>query len=320
MSAVDERALGAAEGRSTGKAVGGRIRVGQLLTNPGQPQQASIPSKFETIFHPGQREKEGFNRRTPRFTPSETDIPGPGSYAKVPTMVRDPTAEYTSKHGTAAFASTAKIRNDLPRPSFLTPGPGTYSGASTSPNWTQRTSLKGTAAFIERSSKPLLPPGSTLASTQGTPGPGQYETPLSTLRGVPGSSSSSASIPPPVSAIFKSTTGRSSHLATASKLRLGPGEYADAVLQHRSVAAMAAAMQSRPEVIPNPFDPAHPKPAPPVTDSVFRSTTNRFEKGKPLNAVERLDPKNLPPVPGVPASSAGPPAVMAAATAKPFRA
>ena len=46
---------------------------------------ASIPTRFETTLLVGPRERNGFGQRTHRFSDSESDNPGPGSYSMAPT-------------------------------------------------------------------------------------------------------------------------------------------------------------------------------------------------------------------------------------------
>jgi hypothetical protein len=94
-----------------------------------QRTTSSIPSKFETTLHVGQRESNAFGGRTFRFSTNDNEMPGPGSYHKPPSMVRE-----TGKCGSvsklgfgAGFVSKTKRfsdRNDVN--SAQAPGPGHY--------------------------------------------------------------------------------------------------------------------------------------------------------------------------------------------------
>lgn len=272
-----------------GKQPLGRLRMGQIV-NPTQTQRASIPSKFETILNTGTREKDGFSRRTHRFDDIENERPGPGFYHRPETCVKDPKGEYTSKRGTGGFASSEVRFYEAPRPLFVTPGPGRYDGnkdISASIPSSLHTGPKCTSSFAVPGPKRAVP-----KNTVNLPGPGHYDTPLDEAR---------SNRP---NATFKSTTKRNDMILGDRDVP-GPGHYSDAILKHRSVTEVAAAVQERPAFVSNPLDPENPRPAPPVTAAVFRSNTDR--DGKMLHKEEPpLDPKNLPPVPGMPPAPAAP--------------
>lgn len=74
--------------------------------------QPSIPSKFETTLHVGQRERNAFGTRTLRFTPGEHELPGPGNYHRNSSMVR--TGASVSKLG-AGVGFVSKVRQAAAR-------------------------------------------------------------------------------------------------------------------------------------------------------------------------------------------------------------
>jgi len=274
------------EGRVAGKSAMGRLRMGQIV-NPTATQRASIPSKFETILNTGTREKDGFNRRTHRFDETENELPGPGFYhqpSETSSFIKDPKGEYTSKRGTAAFASGEKRWYEAPRPLFVPPGPGRYQGNH---DMFQQLQLQAPPALRTKPSAVFVPPTAKRAvpkATSQSPGPGSYDVATNISRA------------DRESAIFRSTTKRN-EMTAADKDLPGPGTYSDALMQYKSVTEVAAQISARPAYVSNPLDPDRPRPAPPVTAAVFRSGTNR--DGKPIRKEEPpIDAMNLPPMPG----------------------
>merc|ERR1719240_1293304 len=61
-------------------ATDGILLKGNVRELTGYRTAASIPSKFETVLHTGNKERNGFNTRVYRFNDSENDLPGPGNY------------------------------------------------------------------------------------------------------------------------------------------------------------------------------------------------------------------------------------------------
>eukprot|EP01063_Lacrimia_lanifica_P012111 TRINITY_DN1871_c0_g1_i1.p1 TRINITY_DN1871_c0_g1~~TRINITY_DN1871_c0_g1_i1.p1 ORF type:complete len:406 (+),score=143.46 TRINITY_DN1871_c0_g1_i1:104-1321(+) len=165
------------EGRAAGRAPPcGRLRVGQIAGNG--KGKSSIPSRFETILFTGQREKNGFGRRTHRFDLAEDALPGPGSYAKSRSLI--PRNPGESKKGTGAFASASKIAANQPRALFITPGPGSYTGAGAGMDMALADMLIGTgpggqpsASFAKPVAKRVV--GTKPASSHVNPGPGAYQ-------------------------------------------------------------------------------------------------------------------------------------------------
>eukprot|EP00668_Euglena_longa_P000222 GGOE01000306.1.p1 GENE.GGOE01000306.1~~GGOE01000306.1.p1 ORF type:complete len:394 (-),score=76.35 GGOE01000306.1:564-1745(-) len=278
---------GPSVGRTSGKATAGRLRMGPIV-NTAQPQRATIPAKFETILNTGSRERDGFNRRTHRFDDPDDELPGPGAYHTLSPLIRDPSGEHTSKRGTAAFAFTEKRFYEAPRPTFVTPGPGKYVDTSEPPfrflDTSKGISVKGTSSFALPASKAAVP-----RQQLQLPGPGQYD--------VAAMANAKAQAQ---SAIFKSQTNRTGFEQAAKVDVPGPGAYSDGLLKFNSVTQVADAIQSRPALVNNPLDPEHPRPAPPTTNAVFRSQTDR--DGKRLPRDQFLDPLHLPPPPGKPPS------------------
>lgn len=91
----------------------------------------SIPSKFDTTLHVGQRERDAFGGRTNRFAPSSNDLPGPGNYHRATTFIRSAdTCGSVSKLGMGVgFVSKSKRFAGQERrhmQAALDPGPGQY--------------------------------------------------------------------------------------------------------------------------------------------------------------------------------------------------
>lgn len=61
-------------------ATSGILLKGNVRELTGYRTATSIPSKFETVLHTGNKEKNGFNTRVYRFGDGENDLPGPGNY------------------------------------------------------------------------------------------------------------------------------------------------------------------------------------------------------------------------------------------------
>eukprot|EP00667_Euglena_gracilis_P020470 EG_transcript_22175 len=275
-------AAGPSISRTSGKAPAGRLRMGPIVST-AQPQRATIPSKFETILNAGARERDGFNRRTHRFDDPDDELPGPGAYHCPSPIVKDPSGEHTSKRGTAAFAFTEKRFYEAPRPTFVTPGPGKYADTTEPPfrflDTSRGISVKGTSSFAPPASRAAVP-----RPRQPQPGPGQYDVAATAVTKAEAQS-----------AIFKSQTNRVGFEQAAKAEVPGPGAYSDGLLKFKSVAEVADAVQNRPTLINNPLDPDHPRPAPPTTDAIFRSKTDRV--GKRIVPDQPLDPLHPPPPP-----------------------
>jgi len=61
-------------------ATSGILLKGNVRELTGYRTATSIPSKFETVLHTGNKERNGFNTRVYRFGENENDLPGPGNY------------------------------------------------------------------------------------------------------------------------------------------------------------------------------------------------------------------------------------------------
>merc|ERR1719240_541858 len=61
-------------------ATDGILLKGNVRELTGYRTATSIPSKFETVLHSGNKERNGFNNRAYRFGDSDNDRPGPGNY------------------------------------------------------------------------------------------------------------------------------------------------------------------------------------------------------------------------------------------------
>merc|ERR1712178_328962 len=61
-------------------ATSGILLKGNVRELTGYRTATSIPSKFETVLHTGNKERNGFNTRVYRFSEGENDLPGPGNY------------------------------------------------------------------------------------------------------------------------------------------------------------------------------------------------------------------------------------------------
>eukprot|EP01006_Ploeotia_vitrea_P009617 TRINITY_DN23152_c0_g1_i1.p1 TRINITY_DN23152_c0_g1~~TRINITY_DN23152_c0_g1_i1.p1 ORF type:complete len:412 (+),score=30.04 TRINITY_DN23152_c0_g1_i1:40-1275(+) len=268
----------ASQGRSTGKSFGGRLRVGEIIS-AGQQNRGSIPSKFETVLNTGLRERDGFSRRTNRFDDPENDLPGPGAYNNgAQTLVKDTAGAFTSKRGTGGFASTQKRFFEEPRPLFITPGPGNYQ-ANTAPTVTSSKS----AAFAKPHTNTRR-----VAVDLPNPGPGEYYD--DKKYGMRATNKNMGA-----SSVFKSSTGRDGF---QKGKQAQDADYTDAVLKHKSIAAQAA-----PILAVGTADGAGRQYYQPATSAVFKSSTAR--DGTRLANQGQLDPKNLPPCPGVPVKAAG---------------
>lgn len=178
----------------------------------------SIPSKFDTTLHVGQRERDAFGTRTNRFDPSSNDLPGPGNYHRATSFIR--TADSVSKLGYGVgFVSKSKrfaAQDRSHMQSTLDPGPGAYNADPLRLRKANFSRAKTTGVFA----KPRRYRDDAHIDMQPTPGPGDYNP---TLRKV-------ATAPPMFkpqgrqSSTFESKTKRDSYIARAS-VAPAPGHY-----------------------------------------------------------------------------------------------
>lgn len=148
----------------------GILLKGNVRELTGYRTATSIPSKFETVLHTGNKERNGFNTRVYRFGDSENDLPGPGNYningaantADISTLMK--TGGSVSKRGTTSMISkdfavgftSAGIKAAVP-------GAGSYEIPSA---FTSKREDRCTMAGRS---------GPSYLSSEDTPGPGDYD-------------------------------------------------------------------------------------------------------------------------------------------------
>lgn len=98
---------------------------------------ASIPSKYEITLIENARERDGFGIRSHRFSTSETDVPGPGTY-KAELEYLSPLVVDCKRNGSISCKGYSGLASRTDRFGFLErkeeeqrsrPGPGSYSSA-----------------------------------------------------------------------------------------------------------------------------------------------------------------------------------------------
>lgn len=181
--------------RQVGKLTGGRVVRGappaikSFMTGQSEAPVAfpsmkprpkrshpSIPSKFETTLHVGQRERDAFGGRTVRFQPPDNELPGPGNYHKMSSFVKDPeTCPSVSKLGygggfvskTKRFSDTAELN------AAAMPAPGSY----TTPDFIRSKAAHdyNRAKTSANFARPRKFRDSKMIDFRPAPGPGEYE-------------------------------------------------------------------------------------------------------------------------------------------------
>jgi len=149
-------------------ATSGILLKGNVRELTGYRTATSIPSKFETVLHTGNKERNGFNTRVYRFGDSENDLPGPGNYningaantTDISTLFR--AGGSVSKRGFGSmiskdFSSGFNVKQSVP-------GAGAYD-------------LKSQFADSKPESRCLFAgrSGQSYLSHDATPGPGDYD-------------------------------------------------------------------------------------------------------------------------------------------------
>lgn len=148
----------------------GILLKGNVRELTGYRTATSIPSKFETVLHSGNKERNGFNARVYRFSDSENDLPGPGNYningaaqtSDISTMLKQ--GGSVSKRGVGNMISKDfSVGFTAAGAKAAVPGAGSYN-------------IKGQ---FEDSKKELRctfsgRSGQSYLSSDNTPGPGQY--------------------------------------------------------------------------------------------------------------------------------------------------
>jgi len=140
---------------------------GNVRTITGFRSSSSIPSKFETVLHAGNKERNAFNCRVYRFNEHESDLPGVGKYNTQGVPLNTSTS--VSKRGMGMMAS-----KDFTNKSFTwtgikaaVPGPGSYCPESQFDK-TWQPEVTDRCLFAGRN-------GKSFYSSDLTPGPGDYE-------------------------------------------------------------------------------------------------------------------------------------------------
>lgn len=105
------------------KASKGKLRTGVVAAHSGIGTKSSIPTRFETILNAGNRERNGFGRRTYRFDEPENELPGPGSYQQSRSILSQSKLSI-SKKGFSGFAPPVGLKPKSSRQAV--PGPGAY--------------------------------------------------------------------------------------------------------------------------------------------------------------------------------------------------
>jgi len=150
----------------------GILLKGNVRELTGYRTATSIPSKFETILHTGNKEKDGFNGRAYRFSDGDNDLPGPGNYNILGDVQSDinnkstlmKTGGSVSKRGCGAMISkNFAVGFTAAGVKAAVPGAGSYN-------------VKGQFEDATKEDKCLFAgrTGPSYLSSQPTPGPGDY--------------------------------------------------------------------------------------------------------------------------------------------------
>jgi len=192
-------------------ATSGILLKGNVRELTGYRTATSIPSKFETVLHTGNKERNGFNTRVYRFNENENELPGPGNYdihgtKNVSTLAKQ--GGSVSKRGYSSMIS----KDFSSGPTTIkanVPGAGAYN-------------LKGqfeeTKTLGDRKCMFAGRTGPSYLSSEKTPGPGDYD-PFKS-RSAPSASESKGSSK--TGAAFLS---RAVRLDTKKKIGPAPGAY-----------------------------------------------------------------------------------------------
>lgn len=152
-------------------ATSGILLKGNVRELTGYRTATSIPSKFETVLHTGNKERNGFNTRVYRFGDSENDLPGPGNYningaastTDISTLFK--AGGSVSKRGFGSMISKDfSIGFTASGAKSAVPGAGSYNV----PRDFGNTAKESRCLFAGRS-------GPSYLSHQPTPGPGDYD-------------------------------------------------------------------------------------------------------------------------------------------------
>lgn len=152
-------------------ATSGILLKGNVRELTGYRTATSIPSKFETVLHTGNKERNGFNTRVYRFGDSENDLPGPGNYningaantTDISTLLK--TGGSVSKRGVGSMISKDFASGFTSGGAKAgVPGAGAYE-------------IKGQFSDTKSESRCLFAgrSGQSYLSHEATPAPGDYE-------------------------------------------------------------------------------------------------------------------------------------------------
>lgn len=152
-------------------ATSGILLKGNVRELTGFRTATSIPSKFETVLHTGNKERNGFNTRVYRFSDSENELPGPGNYdVHGPAQTQDISTLYKQGGSVSKRGYSSMISRDFTvgftaaGAKAAVPGAGSYN-------------LKGQFDDSKAVDRCLFAgrTGPSYLSHDVTPGPGEYE-------------------------------------------------------------------------------------------------------------------------------------------------
>eukprot|EP01029_Cantina_marsupialis_P028817 TRINITY_DN778039_c0_g1_i1.p1 TRINITY_DN778039_c0_g1~~TRINITY_DN778039_c0_g1_i1.p1 ORF type:complete len:363 (-),score=60.91 TRINITY_DN778039_c0_g1_i1:123-1211(-) len=203
-----------------------------------RPKRAvpSIPSKFETILHIGNREKAGFGSRIQRFKNEDRDnIPGPGEFHKSDTLEKMSDSISRKGYGNGFVSKTSRFDDDIGDKRYM-PGPGSYNPPIRK---AQPMSFAENTAIFRKPRYYRDDP--TILPTTITPGPGAYIT-----SSLPSTSTDPKPFKQVASSTFRSKTKRNNYLG--GKDGPSPGQYDPQPLSKSLVPASASFKSTAPKI------------------------------------------------------------------------
>lgn len=211
-------------------ATSGILLKGNVRELTGYRTATSIPSKFETVLHTGNKERNGFNTRVYRFGENENDLPGPGNYdinggaqkQEFSTLLKQ--GGSVSKRGCGAMISKDfSVGFTAGAAKSAVPGSGSYEIKGQF----EETKAEDKCLFAGRS-------GPSYLSHELTPGPGDYEPFKSSVNTAPAE-------------VGGSKTGflsRAMRLEVKNKIGPAPGAYENGHIPQFAPAMPSAAFSS----------------------------------------------------------------------------
>lgn len=199
-------------------ATSGILLKGNVRELTGYRTATSIPSKFETVLHTGNKERNGFNTRVYRFSEGENDLPGPGNYninghaqeQQMSTLLKQ--GGSVSKRGCGSMISKDfGVGFTSSGAKAAVPGSGSY----TIKGQFEDTKPMDKCLFAGRS-------GPSYLSHEPTPGPGDYE-PFKT--GVANTAAAPAAEAPAGKKTGAAFLSRAIRLDEKKKMGPAPGAY-----------------------------------------------------------------------------------------------